>query len=184
MIYLTFTYIKDVDNGYIPIGIFLDLSKAFDTLNHAILFDKLILYGINNNALSLCQSYLTNRKQYVHFEEVDSNFADLDTGVPQGSILGPLFFLIYINDISNSNELLTPISYADDTTLYTTLNEIKRTSKDISPEEALTKNLNDVNEWLVANKLTPNVSKTKYMICTHSNKRIIPKLNIVLNNEQ
>ena len=107
------------DFGY---NIYLDLSKAFDTLDHNILLDKLI-YGVRNTPLDLFKNYLTNRKQYVEIDSVKSKMGEIQTGVAQGSILGPLLFIIYmyINDIKTSTELFNVITYADDTTLMSTL---------------------------------------------------------------
>ena len=88
--------IQDMDMGKIPISVFLDLLKAFDTLDHTILLEKLKLYGICGNELKLFKNYLTKRKQYVQFESTKSSFENILTGVPQGSISGPLLFVIYI----------------------------------------------------------------------------------------
>ena len=100
------------------IGIFVDLSKAFDTLNHNILLQKLSSYGIRGLANRWFQSYLQDREQYVNFKNVLSSKSKIITGVPQGSILGPLLFLLYINDICKSSELLRFILYADDTNIF------------------------------------------------------------------
>ena len=102
-----------MDNNEIPFNIYLDLSKAFDTLDHNILLDKLHYYGVRNTPLDLFKNYLTNRKQYVEIDSVKSKMGEIQTGVPQGSILGPLLFIIYINDIKTSTELFNVITYAE-----------------------------------------------------------------------
>ena len=112
---LTDRQISNMDRNEIPFSIFLDLSKAFDTLDHSILLQQLNHYGIDGKALQLCESYLTNRTQYVEINGVKSGALPITTGVPQGSILGPLFFIIYINDFSFASKAFTFISYADDT---------------------------------------------------------------------
>ena len=112
---------QEMDSGTIPINIYLDLSKAFDTLDHDILLHKLSYYGITGVAIDLFTSYLTNRKQYVEFNNKRSVYADITVGVPQGSILGPLLFIIYINDILFSSDIFKFIMYADDTTLFATI---------------------------------------------------------------
>ena len=106
-----------MNNGDIPITIFLDLSKAFDTLNHSILLDKLKHYGIKDCALNLLNSYLSDRQQFVQINNIKSSLLPVKTGVPQGSILGPLLFIIYLNDFTNASDIFKIISYADDSTL-------------------------------------------------------------------
>ena len=110
-----------LDNKKIPVTIFLDLSKAFDTLDHSILLDKLYYYGIRNTPLDWFKSYLNNRCQYVDFNGIESAKLPLSTGVPQGSILGPLMFIIYMNDIYKVSNKFHSILYADDTTLESPL---------------------------------------------------------------
>ena len=109
-----------VERNETTAGIFLDLSKAFDTINHDILLYKLDYYGFRGAALDHVdwfQSYLSNRKQFVRYQMHDSNHKIINCGVPQGSILGPLLFILYINDIVNTIFLLELILFADDTTL-------------------------------------------------------------------
>ena len=168
--------IHDMDKGKLPLCIFLDLSKAFDTINHSILIQKLSYYGINGTPLNLMQNYLTNRKQYVDIDGTISDTTLISTGVPQGSILGPLLFIIYINDLSNASELFKYIMYADDTTLYTYLNP-----KDQNCCIIINKELNLLSEWLKVNELSLNVNKSKFMIFHQPNKSFnVPE--ILINN--
>ena len=118
---LTDKILKDIDDKNISLAIFMDLSKAFDTLDHGILIKKLAHYGINGIALNWFTSYLSGRSQYVEIDGVSSSILSLSTGVPQGSILGPLLFLIYMNDIPNHSNYFNFILYADDTTLSNTI---------------------------------------------------------------
>ena len=100
------------------INIYLDFSKAFDTLVHSTLLHKMKHYGIDGLAHKLINSFLENRKQYVEFNNKCSEMKNIKNGVPQSSILGPLLFLIYINDIPNVSNVFNFLMYADDTTLY------------------------------------------------------------------
>ena len=163
----------ELDLGNTPINIYIDLSKAFDTLDHNILISKLEHYGIKGTALQLLLSYLSNRKQFVQYGDILSQKTDILMGVPQGSILGPLLFIIYINDMVHSSELFKFINFADDTTLITNLkNEDTR-------NESLNTELANVHNWLKANKLSLNVNKTKAMVFHMPQKRIqLPLLKI------
>ena len=100
-----------LDNGELAVGVFLDLSKAFDTVDHSILFDKLEHYGIRGLSLKWVKSYFSTRLQFVGYNGHVSSRTNISGGVPQGSILGPLFFLLYINDINNVSKILQFITY-------------------------------------------------------------------------
>ena len=108
---------QEMDAKKIPFSIILDLSKAFDTLDHKVLLTKLHYYGIRDIALNWFRSYSTKRTQYVDCNGVSSSIREIETGVPQGSILGPFLFIIYMNDIHTVSDNLNFILYADDTTL-------------------------------------------------------------------
>ena len=178
---LTDRIISAMDNNDVQIGIFIDLSKAFDTIDHAILLSKLEHYGVDGIPLQLVKHYLTNRKQYVKVNEVNSNLLPINTGVPQGSILGPLLFIIYINDFTRASSIFDCICYADDTTLFSTLNNLVNAQK-INPDIIINKEFAKINEWLEINKLSLNVTKNKFMVfhTQHKHRAIkppVPKIN-------
>ena len=104
--------------GKYGVGVFLDLKKAFDTVDHKILLAKLKQYGIRGNTHRWFESYLSNRKQYVEYNNFKSDIKTIKHGVPQGSILGPLLFIIYMNDFSRSSDPLFSILFADDTSVF------------------------------------------------------------------
>ena len=140
------------------IGIFCDLSKAFDTLDHSILLTKLDHYGIRGNWLSWFKSYLSNRRQYVDINGIKSGYENITVGVPQGSILGPLLFLIYINDLPGSLEKLISVLFADDSNLVIKGENLKELVSTINTE------LKCLSDFFKANKLKLNASKTK-VVC-------------------
>jgi hypothetical protein len=160
--------INDIEINRIPLAIFLDLSKAFDTLNHTILLSKLNFYGIQNTELLWFKSYLSGRTQLVEINNVTSDVLEISTGVPQGSILGPLLFIIYMNDICNASNLFKFVLFADDTNLSTSLSSTNQTLENFS--ENVNLELNKIRIWLSLNKLSLNVSKTKYMLFRPKNK--------------
>lgn len=139
------------------IGIFMDLSKAFDTIDHDILIYKLKRYGIQGIALSWIVDYLSNRKQYVAFKSSESTKSKISCGVPQGSILGPLLFLIYINDIANTSQLLSFILFADDTNIFYSHKNFDTLVTTLNSE------ISKVAQWFSCNKLSLNISKTNFI---------------------
>ena len=176
---LTDRIISALDNHNTPLNIFLDLSKAFDTLDHTILSDKLRYYGIRGTAYNLLRSYLANREQFVELNDTASKTLHIVTGVPQGSILGPLLFLIYINDFPLSSNFFKFIRYADDTTLYSQFDNAEIANHDI--EFKINNELSNINDWLKINKLALNIKKSKYMISTKAHTAPI-KLELKIDN--
>ena len=108
----------NLEKNFLTLGIFIDLSKAFDTVDHQILISKLKNYRIEGNNLNWFKNYLQNRKQYLILNKHETSFGSIKCGVPQGSILGALLFLIYVNDLYNASDIVDPIIFADDTNLF------------------------------------------------------------------
>ena len=137
---------------------YLDLPKAFDTIDHDILLHKLDYHGFRGIVLDWFRDYLSNRTQYVSYNDNKSDLKTILCGVPQGSILGPLLFILYINDITNMSTLLDFLLFADDTTILYSSSDI------VSKIPLINMELSEVSNWFKANKLSVNATKTNYMI--------------------
>jgi len=155
---------ESIENNDIMLGLFIDLSRAFDTISHKILLNKLYCYGIRGIALNWIKDYLTNRMQFVSYNNSISEMKSVDIGVPQGSILGPLLFLLYVNDLPMISKELSFIQFADDTSIFINGKSLSDMSKIMNTE------MKNVCKWLKCNMLTLNVSKTNYMIMTNKGK--------------
>jgi len=149
---------KELDNKKVVGGVFIDLKKAFDTVNHQILCNKLTYYGFRGKTNLLIKSFLTDRKQFVSINGHTSSQLSIKCGVPQGSTLGPLLFLIYINDLNRSLKLSVASHFADDTCIMYASNKLK------TLETILNTDLKYASEWLKANRLSLNVGKTKLLL--------------------
>ena len=159
------------------IGIFIDLKKAFDTVNHAILLSKLNQYGVRGLPLQWLASYLRDRRQCVTINGYCSSEKTLNVGVPQGSILGPVLFLIYINDLPNVASRFWPILYADDTTLL--INDADY----VKLKETINSELPKICEWCLANRLTLSMDKTYAMLFTNRRQATANNVPIYMNDE-
>lgn len=169
----------NLENRDRHLSIFMDLSKAFDCINHDTLILKLEHYGMTPVSIALIKNYLSNRQQFVQIENFKSNLGHIGIGVPQGSILGPLLFLIYINDIASCTDILSAILYADDSTFSACIDDLK-TESNVATSTLINQELDKVNTWLLANKLCLNAKKTQYMTFNRTEKET--ELELSINN--
>ncbi|MCP4485285.1 MAG: reverse transcriptase family protein, partial [Flavobacteriaceae bacterium] len=169
--------VNAIENNQFSCCIFLDFAKAFDTVNHNILLTKLEHYGIRGVALEWFRSYLTDRTQRVSVGGTLSNSNYNHHGVPQGSVLGPLLFLLYINDIPQSSKIMSFHLFADDTSLFYSNKNIDNLEETVNCELA------KISDWLIANKLTLNVNKSNFMIIKPRQKKLPRNVNLSLNSE-
>ena len=154
--------IDSLENKQSAVGVFLDLSKAFDTLDHSILLYKLRHYGFRGISEKLIENYLMNRTQYVVINSHKSEMNTIKCGIPQGSILGPLLFILYINDIKSASSILKFIQFADDTSLFFSHNDVSYIFSVLNQE------LGNFHTWLKCNKLVLNLSTSNYIVFSNS----------------
>uniref|UniRef100_A0A669CB82 Reverse transcriptase domain-containing protein n=1 Tax=Oreochromis niloticus TaxID=8128 RepID=A0A669CB82_ORENI len=163
-----------MDNKRFALSVFLDLKKAFDTVNHEILLKKLERYGFRGVVLEWLKSYVGNRQQYVQINEYKSNLMDIACGVPQGSVLGPKMFIMYLNDICRVSQILKFVIFADDTNIMCSGVELPQVL------EMITQELTILKKWFDINKLSLNLDKTKFMFFGNQKKNI--KIEICVDN--
>ena len=168
---------KQLDAGNYTVGVFVDLEKAFDTVDHTILLEKLDCYGIRGVAKNWFESYLNNQKQFVTLNGSDSPFKPVSTGVPQGSALGPLLFLVYINGLHKSVKYSKVYHFADDTNMLLSGNSQKNVAKQTNFD------LKNLSQWLKADKLSLNFTKTELILFHTNSKKIDHNLKFKLNGK-
>ena len=169
---------KALDDNTFAAGIFIDLQKAFDTVDHKILLHKLDYYGIRGSTNDWFRSYLTDRKQYVSLNGSESKTIIMKYGVPQGSVLGPLLFLVYINDLHKSIKYCTTRHFADDTNLLIKNKSLKQLNKHVNID------LRNLCKWLKSNKISLNASKTELLLFRHPNKELNYNLKIKIDGKK
>ena len=165
---------KALDDGNIGCGVFVDLQKAFDTVDHKIRLAKLNHYGIRGVSNDWFKSCLSNRNQYVSINGLDPGLTSINCGVPQGSVPGPLLFLLYVNDLNQAIKFCKVHHFADDTDLLCLSNSIKKLNKLVNTD------LKHLVNWLNANKISLNVKKAEMVIFQSNQNKFEGNLKLKL----
>ena len=168
---------NNIDNDNVVFSMFLDFRKAFDTVDIDVLLSKLHFYGIRGVELSLFKSYLTGRKQYTSIQGVNSEIEQLTHGVPQGSVLGPFLFLIFINDLPNASTFFKYVLFADDSTVSTPIPYNSSFSTQHFAD-IINCELGKIHRWLLSNKIAINCDKTKFIIFSYGRYYALPPIFI------
>ena len=167
-----------LDQNNVACGIFVDLQKAFDTVNHDILLDKLNYYGFRGIINTWFRSYLHERKQSVCINGFESEIKSIHHGVPQGSVLGPILFLLYINDLNKCINFSDTFHFADDTNFLNISNDYRTLQNNVN------RDLISLNEWLLANKISLNKDKTELIYFHKVRSKVPTNLKIKMNGKK
>ena len=176
---ITDSWFSNIDKHRINISVFLDLKKAFDTVDHGILLSKLTKYGVERTSFRWFTSYLTGRRQYCQINGHRFSLKTVLCGIPQGSCLGPLLFILYVNDFEQCLKKCASNMYADDTSVTCSAKDIYDLCNDLKAE------IDNIAEWLRQNKLSLNTDKTEYMVIgpKRQTNRILGPLEVNVNGE-
>ena len=178
LIDLTETIRKSLDDNEFACGVFLDIKQAFGTVNHKILLKKLEHYGVRSHAIKWFTSYLTGRKQYTSVNNASSQVVEIFYGVPQGSVLGPLLFLIYINDLNQAIKFSYIRHFADDTNILYRDKSLKKINQRINFD------LKNIVEWLRANRIELSAKKTEIVLFRSPRKVVTRKMNFGISGQK
>ena len=176
LIYVTENILKALNEKQHVAGVFMDLAKAYDTINHKLLLQKLEYYGVRGVGYKWFCNYFQNRSQQVKYNASLSNFTKITCGIPQGSILGPLMFILYVNDLYLVSDKVEFVLFADDTNIFIKGHHFKDTIMQLNNV------LEKVATWFQVNQLSLNISKTHYMIFSSRKFQCHPDVSVKINN--